>query len=618
MALLPIHDSAIDITGSSGPARLANYTFERGEPDIRLDELSILSTSAPDASPHASLGSLAWLGLNRSFSHGAPARVSIQSLPSEILQDALSHLIPHVPPSKSIATADPAGDGDISGQSPDDPDPATTPNLDPSPNPSASEIRLRNLLNASRVNKAFHETAKRLLWEDVQVTGGRGWMSVVDALVEEVDATDDEMGGPVDWDVVRQAGQLDLVGPPARSPMNITMPRSPFQDMHGTGEHLPLPVGELAFSVASPISPTGSVISRESYMVNSHYSPAQACAEAVLPPVSTSLPATQTSSNDGVEILRSAPPRVVSLLTPAQSRLSSPSPARRRLQSRSRSQSKPRFPTIPAKGELGSALRSRSPSSGASGAGQGSAATSAATATPPRSRLSSLSRAASYRGRPGEADDHAHRGIDAVLAEDERSRSMSSGKLERPAGSQPVTVDSPKRPIEMLYDEDAVADGDDEEDRGRSGWSRTSRSTSQSVAEQLFARPSHSSSSPSRTRATRAWSFATNMETEDVMSLEAKHRLDEWEVSSFQWEGQLGSCHQIDVFCADVAGPNSSGADHHAGTVDPTPVVRQFPDDGYSPNSGGGSQGKICHRWKARGCPQGMAFCSVAWLHFGL
>ncbi|KAJ9111716.1 hypothetical protein QFC19_001076 [Naganishia cerealis] len=60
-----------------------------------------------------------------------------------------------------------------------------TLSIDPRPNPTpASELR-RSLANLSKVNKVFHEQVKPLLWKDVKVEHGRGWMGVVEGLVPQ-------------------------------------------------------------------------------------------------------------------------------------------------------------------------------------------------------------------------------------------------------------------------------------------------------------------------------------------------------------------------------------------------------------------------------------------------
>ncbi|KAJ9114341.1 hypothetical protein QFC20_001482 [Naganishia adeliensis] len=60
-----------------------------------------------------------------------------------------------------------------------------TLSIDPRPNPtSAAELR-HSLASLSKVNRVFHEQVKPLLWKDVRVENGRGWMGVVEGLVPQ-------------------------------------------------------------------------------------------------------------------------------------------------------------------------------------------------------------------------------------------------------------------------------------------------------------------------------------------------------------------------------------------------------------------------------------------------
>ncbi|KAJ9102600.1 hypothetical protein QFC21_003001 [Naganishia friedmannii] len=60
-----------------------------------------------------------------------------------------------------------------------------TLSIDPRPNPTAAAELRRSLVNLSKVNKVFNEQVKPLLWKDVRVENGRGWMGVVEGLVPQ-------------------------------------------------------------------------------------------------------------------------------------------------------------------------------------------------------------------------------------------------------------------------------------------------------------------------------------------------------------------------------------------------------------------------------------------------
>lgn len=60
------------------------------------------------------------------------------------------------------------------------------PTFDPEPHPTQTELTRSTLLSLSLVCRDFYASVKPFLWDSVVLHNGKGWMRVVDALVEEV------------------------------------------------------------------------------------------------------------------------------------------------------------------------------------------------------------------------------------------------------------------------------------------------------------------------------------------------------------------------------------------------------------------------------------------------
>lgn len=70
------------------------------------------------------------------------------------------------------------------------------PTLDPAPHPTQAELTRSSFAALSLVCRRFNAAVRPYLWDDVILQNGRGWMRVVDALVEEVvvPTTEEEQG----------------------------------------------------------------------------------------------------------------------------------------------------------------------------------------------------------------------------------------------------------------------------------------------------------------------------------------------------------------------------------------------------------------------------------------
>lgn len=124
------------------------------------------------------------------------------------------------------------------------------PSIDP-PHiyPTESEVIRNALAAACLVNKNFNELAKPFLWQDVSVASGRGWMAVVETLMEEVrDEQEDERGAMIMRGIETSGGSMGgSTGLPDRG-----------RDLGPRGDHrarISFAPDELTFSTARPPDP---------------------------------------------------------------------------------------------------------------------------------------------------------------------------------------------------------------------------------------------------------------------------------------------------------------------------------------------------------------------------
>jgi hypothetical protein len=116
--------------------------------------------------------------IERTSSQNSVAKqpTTIESLPIEVLSHTFSLLPPAFYPS-----------GHESHQpAPSHPLQPSPDTLDPQSATKESAVARQTLHSVVQVNRAFRDAARPWLWEDVDVYGGRGWLSVVQGLVEEV------------------------------------------------------------------------------------------------------------------------------------------------------------------------------------------------------------------------------------------------------------------------------------------------------------------------------------------------------------------------------------------------------------------------------------------------
>lgn len=107
---------------------------------------------------------------------GTRQPTTIESLPIEVLSHTFSLLPPAFYPS-----------GHESHQpAPSNPHQPSPDTLDPQSATKESAVARQTLHSVVQVNRAFRDAARPWLWEDVDVYSGRGWLSVVQGLVEEV------------------------------------------------------------------------------------------------------------------------------------------------------------------------------------------------------------------------------------------------------------------------------------------------------------------------------------------------------------------------------------------------------------------------------------------------
>ena len=197
----------------------------------------------------------------------------------------------------------------------------TLEGLDPRPPPARSP--LNNVSSLSKTSHLTLQAARPWLWENVNVTSGRGWLAVVNALTEEVIEV---------TEIVEALGSLPTTSSPTRLE---GVPVSP-QQAHAQ----PMTIGDLS----RYITPPPSAFHPSPYMSGVGSSPGHV----------SGLPSTSSPQ----------PPRAAMLLTPPGSRNASPvsilSPAMTSTKLRGRSRSPRRSLGIESEGIFAVLERSRS------------------------------------------------------------------------------------------------------------------------------------------------------------------------------------------------------------------------------------------------------------------
>lgn len=165
------------------------------------------------------------------------------------------------------------------------------PTFDPAPHPTQTELTRSTLLSLCLVCRDFYASVKPFLWDSVVLHNGKGWMRVVDALVEEVvvdaegevvqpgaeevaqplaepqPAVEDPLSSTAPAEYAAQLLSPQLSASKGPSLLPPVSPETLTSTLHGTSSPskpqilcrqptpLILPVNELTFSTAPPLEP---------------------------------------------------------------------------------------------------------------------------------------------------------------------------------------------------------------------------------------------------------------------------------------------------------------------------------------------------------------------------
>jgi hypothetical protein len=171
-----------------------------------------------------------------------PRPLSIVDLPPELIFHVLSFLPNsrlNVNPliSSPHATSIPLPQDDYNTNAHVDPEYLLrTEVLDPTPYYTDAQLVRQSLYSVMRTCKRFYEVAKALMWLDVVIKGGRGWISVVEGLGEYVGE---------DW--------YDVASSRARSLVRKSSKKyaEEMRRLESISQEEPLAAGELAYSTAT-------------------------------------------------------------------------------------------------------------------------------------------------------------------------------------------------------------------------------------------------------------------------------------------------------------------------------------------------------------------------------
>lgn len=231
----------------------------------------------------------------------------VPNLPLEVLS-IIAALVP--PPFYPSNDDEPPASGSTSqGQ----PTTFVIESLDPRPTPSSDPTKF--LATLSRTSHTLLEASRPWLWEEVDVRSGRGWLSVVNALTEEVHDDDENLN--------RLQEQEEMQGDQKENEEDHGMridglPLTPVSPPRMTDGLPPVPAVDAHMR---PVTIPGGSSSYQPYVPTRSYPHAASAASPIASSSTPDAPLYRTFTYSPPQ-----PPHLAMLLTPPGSRNASPSP----------------------------------------------------------------------------------------------------------------------------------------------------------------------------------------------------------------------------------------------------------------------------------------------------